>query len=92
MSDDHTSQAVGAYGGRLAELNPTPTIDTLAAEGVVLDNAFAHNAICTPSRRWTVLFPSDGAAVGAVVGIVKLALTSRNSWQMLVRWRRAIPR
>ena len=50
MSDDHTSQAIGAYGGRLAELNPTPTIDSLAAEGVVLDNAFAHNAICTPSR------------------------------------------
>ena len=50
MSDDHTSQAVGAYGGRLAELNPTPTIDSLAAEGVVLENAFAHNAICTPSR------------------------------------------
>ncbi len=50
MSDDHTSQAVGAYGGRLAKLNPTPTIDTLAAEGVVLENAFAHNAICTPSR------------------------------------------
>lgn len=50
MSDDHTSQAVGAYGGRLAGLNPTPTIDRLAAEGVVLENAFAHNAICTPSR------------------------------------------
>ena len=50
MSDDHTSQAVGAYGGRLATLDPTPTIDALAAEGVVLENAFAHNAICTPSR------------------------------------------
>ena len=50
MSDDHTSQAVGVYGGRLAALNPTPTIDALAAEGVVLENAFAHNAICTPSR------------------------------------------
>ena len=50
MSDDHTSQAVGAYGGRLAELNPTPMIDMLAAEGVLLENAFAHNAICTPSR------------------------------------------
>ena len=33
MSDDHTSQAIGAYGGRLAELNPTPTIDELAALG-----------------------------------------------------------
>lgn len=50
MSDDHTSQAVGAYGGRLARLNPTPTIDRLAREGVLMRNAFCVNAICTPSR------------------------------------------
>jgi arylsulfatase A-like enzyme len=50
MSDDHTSQAIGAYGGRLAKLNPTPTIDSLAREGLVMENAFCHNAICTPSR------------------------------------------
>ena len=50
MSDDHTSQAVGAYGGRLAKLNPTPTIDALAKEGMLLENAFCTNAICTPSR------------------------------------------
>jgi arylsulfatase A-like enzyme len=50
MSDDHTSQAIGAYGGRLAGLNPTPTIDTLADEGTRFDNVFATNSICTPSR------------------------------------------
>ncbi len=50
MSDDHTSQAIGAYGGRLAKLNPTPNIDALAREGVVMENAFCNNAICTPSR------------------------------------------
>ncbi|MDZ8117825.1 sulfatase family protein [Pontiella agarivorans] len=50
MSDDHTSQAIGAYGGRLAGLNPTPTIDSIAAEGMVMENAFCQNAICTPSR------------------------------------------
>lgn len=50
MSDDHTSQAVGAYGSRLAELNPTPTIDRLAREGMLFENAFCTNAICTPSR------------------------------------------
>ena len=33
MSDDHTSQAIGAYGSRLAKLNPTPTIDRLAEDG-----------------------------------------------------------
>ena len=27
MSDDHTTQAIGAYGSRLAKLNPTPNID-----------------------------------------------------------------
>ncbi|MEM9079918.1 MAG: sulfatase-like hydrolase/transferase [Verrucomicrobiota bacterium] len=50
MSDDHTSQAVGCYGGRLQSLNPTPTLDALAAEGMVMENAFCQNAICTPSR------------------------------------------
>ena len=50
MSDDHTAQAVGAYATLLKELDPTPTIDTLAAEGVLFENAFCTNAICTPSR------------------------------------------
>ncbi|MGY8671386.1 MAG: sulfatase family protein [Verrucomicrobiia bacterium] len=50
MSDDHTAQAVGAYATTLKGLNPTPTIDTLAAEGIVFENAFCVNAICTPSR------------------------------------------
>jgi N-acetylglucosamine-6-sulfatase len=50
MSDDHCAQAVGAYGGRLAELNPTPTIDRLAREGMLFQNCFVTNSICTPSR------------------------------------------
>ena len=50
MSDDHTAQAIGAYGSRLAKLNPTPVIDTLAAEGMRLDRVFCNNSICTPSR------------------------------------------
>lgn len=50
MSDDHTSQAIGAYGGRLAKLNPTPTIDKLASEGMRFDRVFCTNSICTPSR------------------------------------------
>jgi len=50
MSDDHCYQAIGAYGSRLAKLNPTPTIDRLAKEGVLLDNCFCTNSICTPSR------------------------------------------
>ena len=34
MSDDHTCQAIGAYGSRLATLDPTPTIDRLAHNGM----------------------------------------------------------
>ncbi|SOE22596.1 Arylsulfatase A [Spirosomataceae bacterium TFI 002] len=50
MTDDHTSQAIGAYGGRLAELNPTPNLDLFAKESVLFENAFCTNSICTPSR------------------------------------------
>ena len=50
MSDDHTSQAIGAYGGRLAGLNPTPALDRLAGEGMLFENVFCTNSICTPSR------------------------------------------
>ena len=50
MSDDHTSQALGVYGSRLAPLNPTPTIDRLGHEGMRFDNVFCNNSICTPSR------------------------------------------
>ncbi|MBC8869975.1 MAG: sulfatase [Planctomycetes bacterium] len=50
MSDDHAVTAIGAYGGRLAPLNPTPTLDKLAAEGMVLENTFCNNSVCSPSR------------------------------------------
>ncbi|GAA3615084.1 sulfatase [Flavivirga amylovorans] len=50
MSDDHTSQAVGVYNSRLTKLNPTPVIDQIAKEGIIMENAFCTNAICTPSR------------------------------------------
>lgn len=50
MSDDHAAHAVGAYGGRLAKLDPTPRIDKLAKQGMRFDRAFVTNSICTPSR------------------------------------------
>ena len=50
MSDDHTTQAVGAYGSRLSALNPTPNIDALANNGIRFDHVFCTNSICTPSR------------------------------------------
>ena len=54
MSDDHTTQAIGAYGSRLAKLNPTPVIDKLAKESVVFENVYCNNSISTPSRATTV--------------------------------------
>ncbi|MEM6770514.1 MAG: sulfatase-like hydrolase/transferase, partial [Bacteroidota bacterium] len=50
MSDDHTTQAVGAYGSRLASLNPSPNLDALAKDGALFTNVFCTNSICTPSR------------------------------------------
>ena len=50
MSDDHTSQAISAYGGILAGVCPTPNIDRIANEGMLFENCFVTNSICTPSR------------------------------------------
>ena len=50
MSDDHAAHAIGAYGSRLAGLNLTPNLDKLADDGMLFENCFATNAICTPSR------------------------------------------
>ena len=50
MSDDHTSQAWGIYDGILKDYVKTPNIKKLASQGLVLNNAFCTNSICTPSR------------------------------------------
>jgi len=50
MSDDHTSQAWGIYGGVLKDFVKNDNIKRLAKEGVVMENVFCINSICTPSR------------------------------------------
>lgn len=50
MADDHTSQAFGCYGSRLAPVAPTANIDRLAEQGARLANCFCTNSICVPSR------------------------------------------
>ena len=50
FSDDHSYQTIGAYGGHLEGLNPTPHIDRLAREGMRFDRAYVGNSICAPSR------------------------------------------
>ncbi|MGF1583848.1 MAG: sulfatase [Bacteroidales bacterium] len=47
MSDDHTQQAVSAYG---YDLLHTPNIDRLAKEGAIFKQSFVTNSICAPSR------------------------------------------
>lgn len=54
MSDDHAAHAIGAYGSRLAALDPTPTLDRLAKEGMLFENAFCTNSICAPSRACVI--------------------------------------
>ena len=44
---DDESPTLGCYGDRVAV---TPTIDSMAADGVVFDNAFATTASCSASR------------------------------------------
>ncbi|MEM7384539.1 MAG: sulfatase [Verrucomicrobiota bacterium] len=50
MADDHTTQAISAYGGHLAKHAATRNIDRIASEGVRLSHCFCNNSICTPSR------------------------------------------
>ncbi|WP_316817866.1 sulfatase [Pedobacter nyackensis] len=60
ISDDHAFQAIGAYGGKLM---PTPGIDRIANEGMVMQNAFVSNSICGPSRA-CILTGKHSAANG----------------------------
>ncbi len=50
FSDDHAVNAISAYGGRLAEVAPTPNIDRIARQGALFQNSFCANSICGPSR------------------------------------------
>lgn len=49
FSDDLTTQAISAYQYGL-DLPSTPNIDRLAKEGMLFENSFCGNSICTPSR------------------------------------------
>jgi arylsulfatase A-like enzyme len=47
MTDQQRWDALGCYG---ADWIKSPNLDALAAQGVVFDNCYATNPICTPSR------------------------------------------
>jgi arylsulfatase A-like enzyme len=50
FSDDHSPTAIGAYNRWLKDYAPTPNIDQLARDGVLMENSFCTNSICGPSR------------------------------------------
>ena len=50
FSDDHSFEAISAYGGRLKDVAPTPNLDRIAKEGIRFDNCFVTNALCGPCR------------------------------------------
>ena len=50
MADDHAYQAISAYGSPLAKLAPTPNIDRIAQNGMLMNAAYCTNSICGPSR------------------------------------------
>ena len=51
FTDDHAPHAIGAYGGWLAGVDPTPNIDKpRGAGGWFSENSFCTNSICGPSR------------------------------------------
>lgn len=51
LTDDQSPTAAGFAGNRQL---PTPNIDRIAAEGVVLENAFVTTPVCSPSRAGLV--------------------------------------
>ena len=60
MSDDHAAHAISAYG---SQINQTPQLDRIAANGLRHDNCHCTNAICTPSRA-TILTSQYGHITG----------------------------
>ena len=72
FSDDHSWQSIGAYGSRLAPLNPTPNLDQMAREGMRFDRSYVGNAICTPSRA--TLFTGKHSHMN---GVFRLSDTKR---------------
>ncbi len=50
FSDDHATQAVSAYGGRLKDVAPTPHLDSIAEKGMLFKRCMVTNSICGPSR------------------------------------------
>lgn len=62
LADDHASQAIGCYGGKLMK---TPNLDRIASAGMRFDRCFCTESICAPSRA-TILTGKYGHVTGAM--------------------------
>ncbi len=62
LSDDHATQALSCYGGRLM---PTPNLDRIARAGMRFDRCFCTESICGPSRA-AILTGKYGHVTGAM--------------------------
>lgn len=51
-SEDNSPDYLGCYGDPFAK---TPTIDKLARDGVLYENAYANAAVCGPARTTLIL-------------------------------------
>lgn len=47
ISDEHNASVTGCYGNAIVR---TPSLDSLAAEGVLFENAYCNSPLCVPSR------------------------------------------
>lgn len=59
FSDDHATEALGAYGGPLASLNPTPNLDRLADQGMLF--GMRLSPIRSAHRAGPLFFPASTA-------------------------------
>jgi len=83
-TDDVGYGDVGAYGG----LIPTPNIDRLAREGMLMKNAYATSATCTPSRyamltgEYAWRAQGRGVAPGDASALIR---KGRESWPSIMQ-------
>lgn len=74
MTDDHTTQAMSCYGGRLLQ---TPNMDRIASEGVRMNNCYAVNALSGPSRACILTGPNSATSTDSQTMPVLSMATNR---------------
>lgn len=95
MSDDHTSQAWGIYGGILDPYAKNDHIQRLAREGATLNHVFCTNSICVPSRGSILtgqyshrngIYTLSGALSPDSMNIAKSLQTSGYETALIGKW------